>query len=269
MPPNHKTIEEKVPLPLNGEAKTKISRDEVASDTMCGIGSCKPKFMQVFARMGAFTAIYSLSGLTTSSLSVYIISQITTIEKQFGFSSAQSGFLMSCNDIGYLIMTLFFSYLARKAHIPRTLWGTTVLFGIAGIICSLAYFIAQDLILEQSQYLTHIVTHPPSSNHSINNVSIPSVSSVSRTPMCLLNDNSHTTGHNWTEKGDKCDGLETAYGVGQPNKFSRTALILIAVGMILQGVAKAPRLPFTATYVDDNVRKKKNTAMYMGKPHSH
>ena len=263
MPPNNKDMEEKVPLPLNGQANRDRSRDQITDDMVCGMGSCKPGFMQVFARMGAFTAIYSLSGLTTSSLSIYIISQITTIEKQFGFSSAQSGFLMSCNDIGFLITTLFFSYLARKVHIPRTLWGTTVLFGIAGIICSLAYFIAKDLIFEQSQYLTHVVTHP-SSNHSIKNLSMSVTSSVSRTPMCSMSDNSYTIDPNGTTIGDKCDGLETEYGIGQPNKFSKTALILIAVGMIFQGIAKAPRLPFTATYVDDNV-KKKNTAMYMGK----
>ena len=261
MPPDNKTLDEKVPLPLNGEARASQPSDEVTDDTKCGIGSCKPNFMQFFARMGAFTAVYSLSGLTTSSLSIYIVSQITTIEKQFGFSSAQSGFLMSCNDIGYLLTTLFFSYLTRKAHIPRTLWGTTVLFGIAGIICSLSYFIAQDLIFEQSQHLTHVLTHHPPSNQSFHNLSEPVISSASRTPLCSTTDHSH----NLTAKGDKCDGYETAYGVGQPNKYSRAALMLIAVGMILQGIAKAPRLPFTATYVDDNVRKKKNTAMYMGR----
>ena len=35
-------------------------------------------------------------------------------------------------------------------------------------------------------------------------------------------------------------------------------------GMMVQGMAKAPRTPFTATYVDDNVEKSQ-TAMYMGK----
>ena len=34
--------------------------------------------------------------------------------------------------------------------------------------------------------------------------------------------------------------------------------------MMVQGMAKAPRTPFTATYVDDNVEKSQ-TAMYMGK----
>jgi len=40
--------------------------------------------------------------------------------------------------------------------------------------------------------------------------------------------------------------------------------VIYLSGMILQGVAKAPRYPFLTSYVDDNVNKK-NTAMYMGK----
>ena len=36
------------------------------------------------------------------------------LEKQFGFSSAETGLLMSFNDIGYLSCVIFAGYLARK-----------------------------------------------------------------------------------------------------------------------------------------------------------
>lgn len=254
-------IEEKIPFPLNGEAKRERNHSQVEEDMMCGMGSCRPAALQVCARMGAFTGTYSLNALVTSILSVYIISQITTIEKQFGFNSSQSGFLMSCNDIGFLLTTLLFSYFARKAHIPRTLWGCTVMYGISGVVCSLAYFIAKDLILEQSHHLTDIVKH--TRNSSAENLSLPVVQIARTTPMCLLQTNPYKLDQNGTADGE-CEELQGELGVGRPNRFSKAALGLIALGMILQGVAKAPRLPFLATYVDDNV-KKKNTAMYMGK----
>ena len=41
-------------------------------------------------------------------------------------------------------------------------------------------------------------------------------------------------------------------------------ICLCTTGMMVQGMAKAPRSPFTTTYVDDNVEKSQ-TAMYMGK----
>lgn len=69
-------------------------------------------------------------------------SQITTLEKQFGFTSAQSGFLMSCNDIGFLLTTIFVANLARTLHIPRSLFVSTFCFGLSGVFCSLAYFLS-------------------------------------------------------------------------------------------------------------------------------
>lgn len=261
MAPNNKEQEEKVPLPLNGDANANIPKVQVTDDMMCGMGSCKPAFLQVFARMGAFTGVYSVCALMTSILNIYIISQITTIEKQFGFSSSQSGFLMSCNDIGFLLTTMIFSYFARKAHIPRTLWGCTVLYGIAGIICSLAFFIAKDLIQEQALHLTQSMSH--TSSDLLYNQSIRVVSGFGSTPMCSSTEKSYQTDPNGTATESDCGDTHDNFGVGKPNKFSRAAMGLIALGMIVQGIAKAPRLPFLATYVDDN-GKKKDTAMYMG-----
>jgi len=40
-------------------------------------------------------------------------------------------------------------------------------------------------------------------------------------------------------------------------------LFVLVLGMIVQGIAKSTRNPFSTTYVDDNGKKKK-TAMYMG-----
>jgi hypothetical protein len=52
-----------------------------------------------------------------------------------------------------------------------------------------------------------------------------------------------------------------------PGNRARTnagaALVVIVLGMALQGIAKTPRAAFTTTYVDANVEKTK-TGFYMG-----
>ena len=263
MSTKNKDAEETVPFPVNGD--TNITKDRSKSeeeDIMCGLGPCKPSFLQCCVHMSAFTGVYSFSALLTQILSVYIVSQITTIEKQFGFSSLESGFLMSCNDFGFLLTTLTFSYFARKVHIPRTLWACTVVYGIAGIICSLSYFIAKDLIQEQTQQLTQASSSVSSEPYSNN--SKPYKSGLTSTPMCSVSYSVSDDSLNITNLGLDCDDALDKFEVGKPNKFSRVAMGLIAFGMILQGIAKAPRYPFLVTYVDDN-GKKKNTAMYMGK----
>lgn len=66
-------------------------------DEQCGVLCFRPSLLQRCARVGVFVAFYCPASLCTSAISVYMSSQITTLEKQFGFTSAQSGFLMSCN----------------------------------------------------------------------------------------------------------------------------------------------------------------------------
>lgn len=266
MSPNDKT-EEKVAFPVNGQAGKGHERRHggLPDDMLCGIGPFQSDCLQTCARMGCFVFAYSACGLMTSILSMYIVSQITTIEKQYGLSSSQSGFLLSCNDIGYLLTTLFASYFARKLHIPRTLWICVVFYGVAGIVCSLPFFISKDFVFEQAELLSKMVP----SNRSVGNTSILNFTMSQKSPLCNKEQNDPAgTGIAYAVRLSNttdCDiqGAETSFGVGEPNKYTQVAMTFIAIGMIIQGLAKAPRYPFITTYVDDNV-KKKNTAMYMG-----
>ncbi|WAR03470.1 SO2A1-like protein [Mya arenaria] len=250
------------PRPKKGRPRHKDG--ELPVDMRCGFGPCSPAAVQCCARMGVFVGAYSICGLMTSVLSMYIMSQITTIEKQFGLSSSQSGLLLSCNDIGYLLTTLLASYFARKVHIPRVLWLTVIVYGVAGIICSLAYFVSKDFIVKQGAQISSLFTAGNSSGG--NNASLTLVIPSRQYPMCNKVSDASSTGYAVVvTNSSKCDmdGAETSFGVGEPNQFTNIAMTLIAIGMVLQGLAKAPRYPFLTTYVDDNVNKK-NTAMYMG-----
>lgn len=217
-----------------------ISEDEV----YCGIGGCRPTALQCCATMGVFSAMYSLSGLLTSTVSIYINSQITTLEKQFGFSSSVSGFLLSCNDIGYLLTTLAMSYIARRTHIPRVLGLSTILFGVSGLICSIPYFATKNDL------------HPWVNSTGMN------TSWLLGGRLCTIGQ-SHSIS-NFSD-GDTClDRLDSASIANIPESTRSFAIALIAIGMILQGFGKSPRYPFIATYVDDNVEKTKTT-LYLGK----
>ena len=208
----------------NGEQMHSFNqRSEVPSDMLCGLGPCKPGFLQGCVRMGAFTGIYSVSGLMTSVLSMYIVSQITTIEKQFGLSSSQSGLLLSCNDIGFLLTTMFFSYIARKVHIPRTLWLTSMLYGTAGLICSIPYFLSRDYSFRQTSELLQGSSSPFAGS----NATLKSFSR-SNTPMCHLDEKGVPYIH---RNESTCEAKDTdEYGVGKPNQYTQVAIVVIAIG---------------------------------------
>ncbi|KAK3087448.1 hypothetical protein FSP39_006020 [Pinctada imbricata] len=215
----------------------------------CGVACFKPRALQCCANMAAFVAFYCPPALLTSALIMYIASQITTLEKYFGFSSAQSGFLLSCNDIGFLLSTLIVSFFARKVHIPRALSISTILYGVAGFVCTLAYFALprHKLIELDNQPITM------EANDTMSTTYRPNTKSFSQ--MCSDIPN--------TNKSMSECSTGTDHKVGAPTQYTTSALVIVAIGMVLQGVGKAPRQPYIVTYIDDNVDKQK-TSWFLG-----
>lgn len=210
-------------------------------DTRCGIGIIHPGFIQPCANICCFTGYYSLAALLTSTLSSYVNSQVTTLERQFGFSSKQTGIIMAANDIGYLACVLFVSYSASKLHIPRSLGVATVIFGLSGIACSLPHFIFGAQV------------SPDLMNGDGNQTSFrPAMFGM----LCNgLNDTrSCRSGRDSTTDARKSQVSE---------HVATSSLVIIIIGMVLQGFGKAPRSTFTITYVDNNT-KKSNTGFFMG-----
>ncbi|BFZ21241.1 hypothetical protein BsWGS_24280 [Bradybaena similaris] len=231
------------------EKDTNLKRNDKdesgVDDPHCGVGPCKPKVIQKCQNMACFTALYCIIGLTTSALSSYINSQITTLEKQFNLSSALSGFLMSCNDLGYLSTTLFMSYYTRRVHVPRALAFCSILYGISGLICTMAFFGTRDQI-----------PSPPKDTPDGGNTSQQQGARASFTQMC----------ENLTEAANSsCEAHSAKSKVSFEisEDWRLVAVCIVAIGMILQGIAKSPRHAFLGTFVDDNVPKTKTT-MYLG-----
>ncbi|KAK3088753.1 hypothetical protein FSP39_023325 [Pinctada imbricata] len=215
------------------------------NDTKCGFGGWYPSCIQRFANMWSFTIFNSISSLLTSTLAVYVGSQVPALEKQFGMSSYETGLLMSFNDIGFLCCCLFVTSVAKYVHIPRFLFLCIVLYGISGVVCALPHF------------LTPPEEYTSSANgKSLNMNGSSANSSSSDVPLCIFSNN--------TLENSNLDGSSCSSAKGkQSRKYSTSeaiktmALSIIAIGMLLQGVAKAPRSPFLTVYVDDNVEKKK------------
>lgn len=232
------------PSPLNCDVNHSINaNDRSSSDvedfvTECGISSCKPQILQSCANLSCFTATYSFAALLTQTLSVYLTSQITSIEKQFGFNSSQIGIILSGNDIGFLTTVLFVSHFARRTHIPRFLGASTFLFGLSGLVCCFIYFVNHNprIISDDLDGL---------SNHTSN---------INEIAMC----------NSTTETNDNSSNCLMKDG---NQYFSQTekAFILFMVGMMIQGVAKSPRTSLITAFVDNNVKDKSKTALIMGK----
>lgn len=248
-----------------------VEEQEEASEenelVYCGLDTCRPSCMQGCAAMGCMTVALSFAGLCTSTLNIYINSQITTLERQFGFSSSVSGILLSCNDLGYLLTTLLASYLTRRVHIPRALSLSTLLFGLSGLLCAVPFFATRGDLPPTPQLLPSLAVSPNSPTQGLGDPAVNVSKILSSAPgtslyLCLASHDNVTSGQ--LTNGTACPGGPApARGSAVSERGKDMAVTLIALGMVLQGFGKSPRQPFIGTYVDDNVPKTRTT-LYIG-----
>ncbi|XP_064596742.1 solute carrier organic anion transporter family member 2B1-like [Liolophura sinensis] len=169
-----------------------------------------------------------VGGLCVNLLRIYISSQISTIEKQFGFSSAKSGSLKIGYSVGYLIFVIPASHLGSTSHRPRILGAIYLMIGVAGILAALPHF-----ILKPRQFR-------PS---SLNKSDTP----IWGLTMLCRNDSLPA---NLTDV-ENCEAQEgSSYISG-----SWIAYGLLATSYLLQGMANGPKTSLQISYVDDNVEK--------------
>ncbi|XP_067665586.1 solute carrier organic anion transporter family member 2A1-like [Haliotis asinina] len=202
-------------------------------DTECGLLVCTPHSLQRCANIAAFTASAGAVSLFLQTLSTYIATQLTSLEKQFGLSSTDSGFLVSCNDIGFLSTVLFFSHFGRKGHVPRILAVSAIIYGLSGIACSLSQFIQP--------------------------MSLPAGTSGGNSSSENGDEYLCTPDGSKTRQNETCSVDESrASGTGHWVTY------LIATCLIVQGLCKAPRTPLSTLYIDNNVSDKKKTGLFLG-----
>ncbi|XP_048256972.1 solute carrier organic anion transporter family member 5A1-like [Haliotis rufescens] len=176
-----------------------------------------------------FTAVFSVSSLVLEAVKYHTVSQITSLEKQFGLSSTKSGLLLSCNEIGYLSTIFFFSHFGGRRFIPRILSCALAVYGLASLMSGLLHFM-NPVSLPRVEDL--------GSNYSSHNVRLCQ-DSVQEHERCPATKDQATDNGHWV------------YNV-------------LAVLMVIQGMGKSPRFSLGLPYVDNNSRDKQQSSLLTG-----
>ncbi|XP_052823420.1 solute carrier organic anion transporter family member 2A1 isoform X2 [Octopus bimaculoides] len=196
-----------------------MTESNPADDNQFQVEIISPQPENKCFNLKSFAVIVGFANLLIFSVNSYLGSQITTIEKRFNLASSDSGLLMSGNDIGFLVTSLFLTYLLKDTHRPKLLGISGVLSGLACMICSLPHFVTPKSNAETTSNISAIIVEKELSYCE---------SSMNANETCAQNEVDETT-----------YSKNIAFG-----------LILMSTFFI--GVCKSPRTALTTAYIDDN-----------------
>ena len=95
-----------------------------------------------------FVICIAIFNIIFVTLEMYLVAIITTIEKRFGFTSSQSGFLLSIKEIVIVLTATGVTHFASNTHRPRFIAMTGLIAALGGFLSMLPYLVYGKYDLE-------------------------------------------------------------------------------------------------------------------------
>lgn len=210
-------------------------------ETSCGLGSCRPKWLQKFNSTKGFMFVYGLLGMIQAMSYVYFVSTLSTMEKRFKIQSKTTGLMLSGNEISQIFLSLFLSYYGGQRNRPLWIaWGVAI-SAISCYILAVPHLLYGPGTTALSLTVEHLNTSLIATNSS-HGYDL----SKDKTSLCIPSE------HHEPDCPSVDDG-----------EFTYVPALLVFLSQFVLGIGTTLYYALGQTYIDDNT-KKKNTPMLLG-----
>eukprot|EP00093_Oithona_nana_P005745 05745.XXX_182220_189329_1 [CDS] Oithona nana genome sequencing. len=227
----------------------------------CGLGNCRPAFLQSCANIKVFVFLLSLLMTVQQALtSGYLNSVITSIEKRYEIPSSISGIIASMYEIGNVITVIFVSYLGSRRHIPVWIGMGILVMGIGSITFSLPHFLTGHHHVKGSMGNAsndNICRAPRLLDQADRDTilkNLPGLQEIKSLTEGLSNP-PLAPHNNQYNREDNC--------IEQADDESALPIFVFMIAQLLLGCGGSPLFTLGTTYIDNHV-KRDSSSMYIG-----
>lgn len=88
------------------------------NEVLCGLGSWRPSYLQIFASKKVYMLIYGILGIIQSMFFSYLSSTLSTLEREFGIKSKETAYLMSGNEFSQILFVFVMPFIVKVKKRP-------------------------------------------------------------------------------------------------------------------------------------------------------
>ncbi|GAB6028302.1 hypothetical protein CHUAL_002477 [Chamberlinius hualienensis] len=215
----------------------------------CGVGLCKPKWIQTWANKKVFLAVFCLTSVLQGMYYTYFVSVVTTIEKLFQIQSKTTGIIMAATEMGQIGGALLLTYYGGQGHRPKWIACGMIVFAVASFLCSLPHFLFGSELLQNA----HATASAASNQTLLNNLTLCNSryssfpSNVTVGPSIL--DNGTFPSSMSFYGGDQCENIDSENHA----RITKIVLTIFFISLLFIGIGATAVYTLGIPYIDDNV----------------
>ncbi|KAL5279212.1 hypothetical protein ACFFRR_003683 [Megaselia abdita] len=211
--------------------RRKASISSIPPDNLCGLTFFHPQWLQRFANIRWFMAIYGLLGTIQAMSQMYFIVTLTTLEKRFKIPSQTTGIILSGNEISQILLSLILSYIGGQRNRPRWIaWGI--------VFCAVSCFILAT---------PHFIYGAGEESNELTQEYWDNLEEVSSNKSLLVSNAKPTDSQTLckgTKEDQECDNIQLYL-----------PLFLVFLSQFVLGIGNTLYFSLGQTYLDDNTKK--------------